>query len=53
MGHQKKKLENKPLHAIDVNSVIECIFFKLIIAKGVVIARSLMCLQGCCVTKEN
>ncbi len=43
----------KPLHAIDVNSVIECVFKKIIVAKGVAIAQSLMCPQGCCVTKEN
>ncbi len=43
----------KPLPTIDVNSVIEHIFKKLIVAKGVAIVRSLKCLQGFCVTKEN
>ncbi len=43
----------KPLPPIYVNSAIECIFKKLIVAKGVAIAQTLKSLQGCCVTKEN
>ncbi len=60
MGKNKnKKIETyayeepKHLPIIDVNNAIECIFQKLKVAKGVAIAPSLKCPQGCCVTKEN
>jgi hypothetical protein len=43
----------KPLPTIDVNSAIEYMLEKLKVAKGVAIAPSLKCFQGCCVTKES
>jgi aspartate carbamoyltransferase regulatory subunit len=43
----------KTLPTIDVNNVLEYMLEKLKVAKGVAIAPSLKCLQGCCVTKEN